>query len=202
MNVGELSTDYRAIVLFSGNGSNLQALIDGAQQYVVPCTFTDNPWAFGRERCVKAGIPCYIHVHKRKIVSTEQYFDALGRAVEYFTPDIVVLAGFMRIVTKSFLNRFEGKVINIHPSLLPKFKGLHTHRRVLEAGEKEHGVTIHWVTEELDGGPIIAQERFPIEKDDTEETLEEKVHKIEHVLYPSVVNSLARGDNIGHDINS
>jgi phosphoribosylglycinamide formyltransferase-1 len=187
----------RVVVLISGSGSNLQALIDwqnSRQQkagFEIVGVLSNRPEAYGLTRAKQAGISTKILDHTQ-FDSREAFDSQLVQYVEDWQPDIVVLAGFMRILTPIFTDHYLGKAVNIHPSLLPKYRGLHTHRRALEAGDKEHGLSIHFVTSELDGGPIILQARLPIEKDDTESTLQQKVHKLEHQAYPRVVEGLAK----------
>jgi len=118
---------------------------------------------------------------------------ALGQAIDIHTPDLVVLAGFMRVLSGPFVERYAGRMINIHPSLLPRYTGLHTHRRALEAGDAEHGASVHFVTPELDGGPLILQSQVPVKADDSESTLTARVQATEHVIYPRVVAWIADG---------
>ena len=155
----------RLCVLISGNGSNLQAMIDsieaGQLQAEIVAVISNRPGVFGLERAVKAGIPAHCLDHKD--FSDRNEFDAkLQSLIDSFSPDGVVLAGFMRILTPEFVEHFSGKLLNIHPSLLPKYKGLHTHQRAIDNGDKEHGVSVHFVTPELDGGPVIIQSRVPV----------------------------------------
>jgi phosphoribosylglycinamide formyltransferase-1 len=183
----------RIAVLISGSGSNLQALIDDAAKpdspYVISLVLSNNADAYGLVRAEKAGISTVVISHKN--FSSREAFDAAMNAeIEKANPDLVCLAGFMRILTPVFIDRWHGKLINIHPSLLPKFKGLHTHQRALDAGETEHGCTIHWVVPDLDSGEIIAQARVPILKDDSNETLAARVLMQEHRLYPATLRQL------------
>ena len=120
--------------------------------------------------------------------SREDYDSALITEINHYQPDLIVLAGFMRILTPKFVQKFQGRLINIHPSLLPKYQGLHTHQRAIDAGDKEHGVSVHYVTEELDGGPVILQAKVPVFPEDTADDLAQRVHQQEHRIYPMVVN--------------
>ncbi|TDG12170.1 phosphoribosylglycinamide formyltransferase [Seongchinamella unica] len=177
----------RIAILISGRGSNMQAFIDaceaGELDASIALVLSNNPDAAGLARANAAGIPTTC-VNHRDFDSREAFDAALVRTLEPVQPDLVILAGFMRILTPVFITPFAGKLLNIHPSLLPKYPGLDTHRRALEAGDREAGVTVHFVTPELDGGPPIIQAKVPIEDGDTPETLAARVIVLEHVIYP------------------
>ncbi|NOQ80207.1 MAG: phosphoribosylglycinamide formyltransferase, partial [Gammaproteobacteria bacterium] len=148
--------------------------------------------AYGIERAKKANIPIEIIDHKQ--YDSRESFDAeLTQCIEKYQPQLIVLAGFMRILTDDFVNHFYGKMINIHPSLLPKYRGIHTHQRVLEAGDDIHGLSIHYVSAKLDGGPVILQKSIPVLEHDSEETLAKRVLEQEHIAYPQVIQWVAEG---------
>jgi phosphoribosylglycinamide formyltransferase 1 len=176
------------VVLISGNGSNLQALIDSQQSlgFRIAGVVCNVPDAFGLQRAEKAGIPTVVLSH-RDFPSRESYDQQLIAHIDTFAPKLVVLAGYMRILSSGFVNHYAGRVLNIHPSLLPDYRGTNTHQRVLDAGEKLHGVSIHFVTEELDGGPVILQTALPVTSADTRESLAHRVAVEEHRMYPEVV---------------
>ncbi len=183
------------VVLISGSGSNLQAIIDAAQTDLpidIRAVVSNQPEAFGLERARKAGVETRVLNH-RAYPDRESYDQALGDLVESFQPRLVALAGFMRILTPKFVQRFQGRMLNIHPSLLPKYRGLHTHQRVLDAGDREHGASVHFVTEELDGGPLILQVRVPVYPDDDADTLAARVLTQEHIIYPTAIRWIAEG---------
>lgn len=183
------------VVLISGSGSNLQAIIDAAgrdlpvELKAVICNQAD---AFGLERAQRAGIPAKVLDH-REFDSREAYDTALEQLIDSFEPGLVVLAGFMRILSDEFVRHYQGRMFNIHPSLLPKYRGLHTHARAIEAGDTEHGATVHFVTPELDSGPIVIQARVPVEPADTPESLAARVLKQEHIIYPQAIRWFAEG---------
>lgn len=183
---------YRIVVLISGNGSNLQAIIDADLPIEIAAVISNKADAFGLVRARKAGIPTHAIPHQN-FESREAFGLALREQIDQYQPDLVVLAGFMRRLDDVFVHHFLGKMINIHPSLLPKYPGLNTHRRALEAGDKQHGISIHFVTTELDGGPVIAQSRCEIHRNDTENDLKTRVHELEHALYPAVIGWFAAG---------
>jgi len=183
------------VVLVSGSGSNLQALIDGAQADLpirIRAVVSNEPGAFGLERARRAGIGTRVLNH-RDYPSREAYDAALGDLIDGFEPGLIVLAGFMRILTPAFVARFRGRMLNIHPSLLPKFRGLHTHQRALAAGEIVHGASVHFVTEALDGGPVVLQAKVPIEPGDDPQQLAARVLCQEHRIYPQAVRWFAQG---------
>ncbi|MFV8835626.1 phosphoribosylglycinamide formyltransferase [Aquisalimonas sp.] len=184
------------VVLISGSGSNLQALIDAREAGTLPAeiraVISNRPGAYGLERARAAGIDTEVLDH-RDYAERAAYDTALQQRIDARTPDLVVLAGFMRILTDELVNHFRGRMLNIHPSLLPAFRGLHTHRRALEAGHAEHGCSVHFVTPTLDAGPVIAQGVVPIETDDTEPVLARRVQQQEHRIYPLVVRWFAEG---------
>lgn len=187
----------RVVVLISGSGSNLQALIDAQQTEEglggeICAVISDQPDAYGLERAKQAGIAT-LCISPKSFSSREDYDQQLIREIDQFQPDLILLAGFMRILSSAFVLRYFGRLLNIHPSLLPKYKGLHTHRRALEAGDNEHGVSIHFVTEELDGGPLIVQAKVPIDLEDDESSLARKVQVQEHLLYPLVTRWFLQG---------
>lgn len=180
------------LVIISGSGTNLQAIIDQCQNGTIRgdilAVISNVPDAKGLDRARRANIEALTLDH-RDYSSREEYDQALANLIDSFQPDLVVLAGFMRILTPGFVNRYLGRLINIHPSLLPKYQGLHTHQRALEAGDSEHGATVHFVTPELDGGPPIIQGAVPVLPDDSEETLANRVQReIEHHIYPIAVD--------------
>jgi phosphoribosylglycinamide formyltransferase-1 len=182
------------VVLISENGSNLQALMDfsSAGNYRVSGVISNKPDAYGLQRAKQSNIPTTVVDHKQ-YASRDLFDQALSQAIDEYEPGLIVLAGFMRILGADFVKRYQGKILNIHPSLLPNYPGTNTHQRVLDAGEKIHGVSVHFVTEELDGGPVIAQESIAIESIDDAETLALRIHEKEHVLYPAVVSLFADG---------
>ena len=185
----------RVVVLLSGSGSNLQALIDtqASSSYEIVAVISNKRDAFGLQRAAKHGIATETLSH-RDFASRESFDSKLAKLVDSFKPDLVVLAGFMRILTAPFVALFAGRLVNIHPSLLPEFPGMNTHQRALDAGVSEHGVSVHFVTEELDGGPVIARRKVSVTADDTAESLAAKVLTEEHKLYPEVVEWFARGE--------
>ncbi|MGE8410493.1 MAG: phosphoribosylglycinamide formyltransferase [Pseudomonas sp.] len=184
------------VVLLSGSGSNLQALIDSARAGDSPvrirAVISNRADAYGLERARNAGIDTAVLDHKA-FDGREAFDAALIEQIDAFAPQLVVLAGFMRILSGSFVRHYEGRLLNIHPSLLPLYKGLHTHQRALEAGDREHGCSVHFVTEELDGGPLVVQAIIPVVADDTPETLAHRVHSQEHQIYPLAVRWFAEG---------
>jgi len=184
------------VVLISGSGSNLQALIDGQNDGSLPiairAVFSNRADAFGLERARQAGIATEVISHK-DFPSREDYDAAMMQAIDRHAPQLVVLAGFMRILTDDFVRRYSGRMLNIHPSLLPKFRGLNTHQRAIDAGETQHGVSVHFVSEELDAGAAILQAAVDITSDDNAQTLAAKVQQQEHVIYPRVVKWFAQG---------
>jgi phosphoribosylglycinamide formyltransferase-1 len=184
------SVQKRLVVLVSGGGSNLQSIIDACEQQSVnakiSAVISNNPDAGGLERAARGNIP-NIALDHRAFDSRESFDQALSELIDSFTPDLVILAGFMRILTPDFVDHYLGKMMNIHPSLLPAYPGLHTHRRAIEAGEKEAGATVHFVTPELDGGPAIIQAKVAISKTDNEATLAAKVLAYEHQIYPKAI---------------
>ncbi|HBR68542.1 MAG TPA: phosphoribosylglycinamide formyltransferase [Rhodospirillaceae bacterium] len=181
-------------VFISGRGSNLQSLIDACQSADFPArisfVLSNRSDAYGLERARKAGIPTSVVLH-RDYPTRETFEDAMMAELAKHPVDLICLAGFMRILTPHFINRWPDKIINIHPSLLPDYKGLHTHERALADGKKEAGCTIHYVVPEMDSGPIIMQKRVPILPGDTPETLAARVLEQEHIAYPEVIRKLA-----------
>ncbi|WP_272521663.1 phosphoribosylglycinamide formyltransferase [Providencia sp. PROV202] len=190
------------VVLISGSGSNLQSIIDACQRHEIDgqivAVISNKSDAYGLVRAQEAGIPA-LCVSSKAFTDRQAYDAALLDAIEQYQPDLVVLAGFMRILTPEFVKHFTGKMLNIHPSLLPKYPGLHTHRRALENGDSEHGTSVHFVTEELDGGPIILQGYVPILPQDTEDDLVERVKLQEHLIYPQVIAWFVSGRLIMQD---
>lgn len=193
MNVG---SGLPTVVLISGSGSNLQSFIDGQAAGRLPidlrAVVSSRADAFGLTRARRAGIPTAV-LATRDYPTREAYDAALEELLAGYRPELVVLAGFMRILTGEFVTRHQGRLVNIHPSLLPAFRGLHTHRRALEAGVAEHGCSVHFVTPELDAGPVILQARVPVLPGDTPERLQERVQAQEHRVYPLAVRWIAEG---------
>ena len=186
-------SNFNVAVLISGNGSNLQAIIDKFQrdEFVnVSCVISNKKDAYGLVRAEKAKIDHYF-IDNKNFSSREEFEQAIINILNKYEPDLVVLAGFMRILSELFVNKYQNKLINIHPSLLPKYKGLDTHRKVLENQDDYHGVTVHFVDNTLDGGPILAQRRTLVETQDIKE-LEAKIHELEHKIYPEVIKDIAQ----------
>ncbi|MGH8362018.1 MAG: phosphoribosylglycinamide formyltransferase [Gammaproteobacteria bacterium] len=183
-------------VLISGEGSNLQAILDACASGVFPAevcaVISDRADASGLRRAIAANVPVHT-IQSATRTERADYDMALRLLIERRNPQLILLAGFMRILSAGFVQNYHGRLLNIHPALLPKYRGLHTHRRVLAAGEREHGCSVHFVTEELDGGPVIAQAKVAVETSDTEQTLAARVRQREHALYPLVVRWLAEG---------
>jgi phosphoribosylglycinamide formyltransferase-1 len=186
----------RLVVLISGRGSNLQAILDQAASGEWPvdiaAVISNRPGVQGLERARRAGVPALELDHKN-YPDRPEFEAALIELIDRQQPDLVILAGFMRVLNPGFTEHYRGRLFNIHPSLLPKFRGLHTHERALAAGETEHGATIHFVTAELDGGPIIVQARVPVLPDDDPDTLAARVLAQEHRLYPQAIRWFAEG---------
>lgn len=185
---------FKIIVLISGNGSNLQAIIDACKSGIingkVVGVISNRDDAFGLERAKKDNIPSKVINHNN--YNTRIDFDQkLVSTIKKFQPDLIVLAGFMRILSPIMTSAFKDKMINIHPSLLPKYPGLNTHEQVIANNDAEHGVTIHSVSEELDGGPIIAQSKILVHKKQQLDDLIERIHKVEHMIFPKVISMIA-----------
>ncbi|CAN2973851.1 MULTISPECIES: phosphoribosylglycinamide formyltransferase [Pseudomonas] len=184
------------VVLLSGTGSNLQALIDstrtGDSPVRIAAVISNRSDAYGLQRARDAGIDTRSLDHKA-FDGREAFDSALIELIDAFNPKLVVLAGFMRILSADFVRHYEGRLLNIHPSLLPKYKGMHTHQRALDADDSEHGCSVHFVTEELDGGPLVVQAVVPVESGDSAQTLAQRVHTQEHRIYPLAVRWFAEG---------
>jgi phosphoribosylglycinamide formyltransferase-1 len=190
------SSPLDVVVLISGNGSNLQALIDASAKpgsgYRIASVISNRDDAYGLRRAAAASIPGHCLPHVR-FVERADFDQALRLEIDRYNPGLVTLAGFMRILTPEFANHYRGRLLNIHPSLLPHYRGLHTHQRVIDDATRMHGASVHFVTAELDGGPVILQARVPVLPDDTAETLAARVHAQEHIIYPQVVEWYAKG---------
>ena len=186
----------KTAILVSGSGSNLQSFIDkcatGEIDLQLCVVFSNKPGAFGLERARKAGIPTECLEHG-DYPDRESFDRGVATVLDHYDPDLIVLAGFMRILSPWFVKHYEGRVLNIHPALLPAYPGLDTHQRVLDAGEKWHGSTVHFVTEELDGGPRILQGRLAVNAGESAGTLCDRVQAIEHQIYPEAANWFGQG---------
>lgn len=184
------------VVLISGVGSNLRVIADHARTGAVPidirAVISDRPQAPGLEWAARAGLPVRV-VRPADHPDRAAYDRALARCIDDYRPGLVVLAGFMRILGEEFVDRYAGRILNIHPSLLPRYRGLHTHRRALEAGDRVHGASVHFVTRELDGGPVVLQARVPVHADDDEAALARRVLTQEHRIYPECIGWYASG---------
>lgn len=184
------------VVLISGSGSNLQALIDAASHADYPariCAVISNrPDAGGLIRAERAGIPTHVVDHTR-FAERRDFERAMETIIDRYHPGLVALAGFMRILTPEFVSHYLGRMLNIHPSLLPNFQGLNTHQRALDSGVSEHGVSVHFVTPDLDGGPVVIRAIVPIQSGDTAQTLAARVLLEEHRIYPQAVKWFAQG---------
>ncbi|UUQ67904.1 phosphoribosylglycinamide formyltransferase [Pseudomonas fuscovaginae UPB0736] len=191
-----MSPTCSVVVLLSGSGSNLQALIDdvrtGDNPAHIAAVISNRTDAYGLQRARDAGIETRTLDHKA-FEGREAFDAALIELIDAFNPQLVVLAGFMRILSAEFVRHYQGRLLNIHPSLLPKYKGLHTHQRALDAGDSEHGCSVHFVTEELDGGPLVVQAVVTVESGDSAQSLAQRVHTQEHRIYPLAVRWFAEG---------
>ena len=178
------------VILISGRGSNLKALIDAIEkgfiQGQISAVISSNEQAEGLQFAKNAGIPSFV-LAPNQYNSRDRYDQALSEIIDQYTPDLIALAGFMRILSDEFVLRYSGRLINIHPSRLPKHRGLHTHKKVLQDKDQEHGASVHFVTPELDGGPVILQSSLPVTAEHTEQTLAADVLEQEHIIYPRVV---------------
>lgn len=189
------STLCNIVVLISGSGSNLQAIIDDLAEHPTAriCAVVSNREdAYGLVRAEQNGIPQHVLNHK-DFADRLAFDNALVKVIDQYQPHLVVLAGFMRILTPEFTRHYAQRLLNIHPSLLPKHKGLNTHQRAIAAGDNEHGCSVHFVTEELDGGPVVIQAALPIDADENAAQLAQKVHALEHQIYPLAVRWFAEG---------
>lgn len=197
-----MASSLSAAILISGGGTNLQAFIDavesGKLNLNLSVVLSNRAAARGLERAKKAGIPTECVEH-RNYPERAAFDAALIETLAPFNVDVVILAGFMRILTPVFIERFAGRIFNIHPSLLPKYPGLNTHQRVIEAGERWHGSTVHFATEQLDGGPRVLQGRVPVLSGDTPESLAARVLEVEHQIYPQAVAHFVAGRLRLHD---
>ncbi len=184
------------VVLISGAGSNLQAIINAVESGQIPgeirAVISNRPDAKGLIKATAHGIECSVLDHKQ-FPDRESFDQALMADIDHYQPDLLVLAGFMRILSDDFIDHYQNRMINIHPSLLPHFRGLHTHQRVLEAGHAQHGCSVHFVTRELDGGPVVIQALIDVQGDDTPETLAARVQQQEHIILPLAVQWYAEG---------
>lgn len=180
----------KIVVLISGNGSNLQAIIDhcesGNINGEITCVVSNKDDAYGIQRAEASNIKTEI-INEDKFESRKDFNEELFNLLLNLNADLIVLAGFMKILNEKTANYFFGKIINIHPSLLPKYPGLNTHTKVIDNKEKYHGVSIHYVSSQLDAGPLIAQGKIIVNKDESIERLEERIHKVEHMIYPEVI---------------
>jgi phosphoribosylglycinamide formyltransferase-1 len=180
----------KIVVLISGNGSNLQAIIDhcesGNINGEITCVVSNKDDAYGIQRAEASNIKTEI-INEDKFESRKDFNEELFNLLLNLNADLIVLAGFMKILNEKTANYFFGKIINIHPSLLPKYPGLNTHTKVIDNKEKYHGVSIHYVSSQLDAGPLIAQGQIKVNKDESIERLEERIHKVEHMIYPEVI---------------
>ncbi|MDE0244937.1 MAG: phosphoribosylglycinamide formyltransferase [Gammaproteobacteria bacterium] len=186
----------RTVVLLSGTGTNFQAILDRAASGsldVEPVgALSDRPGAPGLDRARRAGIPA-IAMSRGDFPDARSWWDGIAARLRALSPDVLVLAGFMRILPPGLCREYKGRVVNIHPALLPKYPGLDTYRRVLAAGDRWHGTTVHFVTDDLDAGPRIAQARISVGRGDDEDTLRARVQACEHVLYPRVLEWMSQG---------
>lgn len=179
-------------VLVSGNGSNLQALIDARLSGQIVGVLSNKADAYALERAQNANIATVVISHK-DFPSRADFDEAMHQQLMAWQADVVILAGFMRILTANFVDKWQGKMLNIHPSLLPAYKGVNTHQRVLNTGDRLHGCTVHFVTSELDAGQAIAQSAIEVKEHDNVASLAERVHKLEHFIYPQVAEWLCNG---------
>ncbi|WLS80000.1 phosphoribosylglycinamide formyltransferase [Erwinia pyri] len=186
----------RLVVLISGQGSNLQAILDACEQGQirgsVAAVFSNKSQAYGLTRAREAGVPAHA-LAASQFADREAFDNQLMLEIDAYAPDLVVLAGYMRILSPAFVQHYAGRMLNIHPSLLPKYPGLHTHRQAIENGDEEHGTSVHFVTEQLDGGPVILQAKVPVFAEDGEEDVTARVQHQEHAIYPLVVSWFVDG---------
>ncbi|MCW9013332.1 MAG: phosphoribosylglycinamide formyltransferase [Gammaproteobacteria bacterium] len=184
------------VVLISGSGTNLQAIIDaiaaGKLNAEIRAVISNRPNVKGLERAEKAGIPAHLLDHQL-FDGRESFDQALQALIDSYQPELVILAGFMRILTEAFVSHYEGRMLNIHPSLLPEFTGLDTHQRVLDAGRQQHGVSVHFVTNELDSGPLVIQAVIPVSPNDTADSLADRIQTQEHIIYPMSIEWFVQG---------
>ena len=185
-----MSKQASIVVLVSGNGSNLQTILDQCEQGSingkVTAVFSNKSTAYGLERAQQAGVDA-ISLAQSDFADRAAFDAELMTQIDQYQPDLIVLAGYMRILSDSFVQHYAGKMLNIHPSLLPKYPGLDTHQRAIDNSDEEHGASVHFVTPELDAGPVILQAKVPVFADDTVDELSSRVHTQEHMIYPMVV---------------
>lgn len=187
-----MSDDYRIVVLLSGSGTTLQSMIDAELPATIAAVISNQPDAFGLERAEEVNIPTKTLRHNN-YASRDAFDTDLQQLIDTYQPDLVVLAGFMRILSDQFVSHYTGRLINIHPSLLPKYKGMHTHQRVMDNGEPLHGSSVHFVNSELDGGPVLLQARLPVLPSDSVESLELRIKTKEHLIYPTAIRWFVEG---------
>jgi phosphoribosylglycinamide formyltransferase-1 len=185
-----MSKQASIVVLISGNGSNLQTILDQCEQGSingkVTAVFSNKSTAYGLERAQEAGVDA-ISLSQADFADRDAFDAALMTQIDQYQPDLIVLAGYMRILSDDFVQHYAGKMLNIHPSLLPKYPGLDTHQRAMDNGDEEHGASVHFVTPELDAGPVILQAKVPVFTEDDIEELSSRVHTQEHMIYPMVI---------------
>jgi len=187
-----MSNNYRIVVLLSGSGTTLQSMIDADLPANICAVISNKADVMGLQRAEKAGIASHVLDHTR-FASREAFDLELKKLIDQQHADLIVLAGFMRILSDDFVHHFYGKLINIHPSLLPKYKGMHTHKRVMSDGEPLHGSSVHFVNTELDGGPVVLQARVPVLPSDDIKSLELRIKSKEYLIYPTAISWLAEG---------
>lgn len=185
-----MSKQASIVVLVSGNGSNLQTILDNCEQGLingkVSAVFSNKADAYALERATNADVPA-VFVNPKDFAEREAFDAELMAQIDQHQPDLIVLAGYMRILSADFVQHYAGKMLNIHPSLLPKYPGLDTHQRAIDNGDEEHGASVHFVTPELDSGPVILQAKVPVFSDDSAEEVASRVHEQEHMIYPMVI---------------
>lgn len=190
-----MKTYLPILILISGNGSNLQAIIEAIRTGLaveICAVISNRKDAYGIERAKRVGIPTNI-ISQGNYLSHTEFETALQKMIDHYHPRLIVFAGFMRKLSENFVVCYQGRMINIHPSLLPKYTGLNTHERVLVTGDREHGVSIHYVTKDIDRGPLICQASLLVTKRDTSKTLSQRIHALEHILYPKVLSWFSAG---------